>query len=125
VSSSLLRLYSYPRCATCRKAIRWLQDEGIEVELLDITLTPPGRRELELAWGTLQPPGRLFNTSGQSYRSLGAATARAMTEGEAIAALAADGRLIRRPFLVRTDGSLVLVGFDPQLWAEALLGCPG
>jgi len=124
VSSSPLRLYSYPRCATCRKAIQWLDRQGLAVELLDITLTPPSRQELVLAWQSLTPPQRLFNSSGQSYRSLGAATARAMPADEAIEALAADGKLVRRPFLIRTDLSLVLVGFDPVRWEEALLAAP-
>jgi len=124
VSASPLRLYSYPRCSTCRKAIQWLQHEGIAVTVRDITLTPPSSQELALAWQTVQPPQRLFNTSGLSYRSLGAATARAMTAEQAISALAADGKLIRRPFLIRADVSLVLVGFDPQQWAEVLLGSP-
>ena len=125
MSPSPLRLYSYPRCSTCRKAQQWLQNQGIEVDVHDITLTPPSRQELELAWETLQPPQRIFNTSGQSYRTLGGDSVRAMTPEQAIQALAADGKLIRRPFLIRMDASLVLVGFDPQRWAEALPDCPG
>jgi arsenate reductase (glutaredoxin) len=125
VSPSPLRLYSYARCSTCRKALQWLQHQGLEVDLHDITLTPPSRQELELAWATLEPPQRIFNTSGLSYRALGAAAVRALTPDQAIQALAADGKLIRRPFLIRQDGPLVLVGFDPQRWAGALLDCPG
>jgi arsenate reductase len=125
VSPSPLRLYSYHRCSTCRKALQWLQRQGIEVDVHDITLTPPSRLELQLAWETLQPPQRIFNTSGQSYRTLGAASVRAMATEQAIEALAADGKLIRRPFLIRMDGPLLLVGFDPERWAEALLDCPG
>ncbi|MCT0213013.1 MULTISPECIES: Spx/MgsR family RNA polymerase-binding regulatory protein [unclassified Synechococcus] len=124
MSPSPLRLYSYPRCSTCRKAIKWLDQHGVAMVLHDITLTPPSRSDLALAWGELSPPQRLFNSSGQSYRSLGAATARAMTMEQALDALSADGKLIRRPFLIRADPSLVLVGFDPERWSEALLTTP-
>jgi arsenate reductase len=125
VSSSPLRLYSYARCSTCRKALQWLQHQGIEFDCHDITLTPPSRQELKLAWKALQPPQRIFNTSGQSYRSLGAASVGAMKPEQAVQALAADGKLIRRPFLIRRDGPLVLVGFDRLRWTEALLDSPG
>ena len=62
----------------------------------------------------------LFNTSGQSYRALGAAVIKAMSDAEALDALAADGRLIKRPFVVCADGT-VLVGFKPQEWTDRLL----
>ena len=64
--------------------------------------------------------GPLFNTSGQSYRALGAAAVKAMTDDEALDALVADGRLIKRPFVIAPDGQVV-VGFKPEVWAEALL----
>ena len=112
------RLYSYPACGTCRKALSWLKQRGLEVELLDITGQPPTPAELTAA---LQQLGRarLFNTSGQSYRALGAATVKAFSDAQALAALAADGRLIKRPFLVMPDGT-TLTGFQPQEW-QALL----
>jgi arsenate reductase len=63
---------------------------------------------------------RLFNTSGQSYRALGAAAVAAMDEAEALAALAADGKLIKRPLVFTARGD-VLVGFKPQEWEAVLL----
>ena len=63
---------------------------------------------------------RLFNTSGQSYRALGAAAVAAMDDDQALAALAADGRLIKRPFALASDGA-VLVGFKLEEWSAALL----
>ena len=125
MSPSPLRLYSHPRCSTCRRALRWLEQQDLAVEVHDITLTPPSVAELQQAWASLNPPTRLFNTSGQRYRALGAATARAMTAEQAVAALAADGLLIRRPLLIRPDSAAVLVGFDPLRWAEVLLESPG
>lgn len=113
------RLYSYPKCSTCRRALKWLAEEGLEVDLVDITLSPPTREQLEKVWAGLPDPRRLFNTSGASYRALGAAQVKAMSPSEAITALAADGKLIRRPLLL-AEGVAVLTGFDPEVWKQAL-----
>ena len=63
---------------------------------------------------------RLLNTSGQSYRTLGAAVVKAMGDGQLLQALAADGRLIKRPFLVTPAGP-ILTGFRQDEWQQALL----
>jgi arsenate reductase len=63
--------------------------------------------------------GPLFNTSGQSYRALGAERVKAMDDEQALAALAADGRLIKRPFLV-TSGGTILTGFKDPEWSKTL-----
>ncbi len=115
-----VRVYSYSRCSTCRKALAWLVDHGIEHEVLDITLTPPSKEILVEAFGVLEDRKRLFNTSGQSYRALGAAAVKAMSDEAALDALAADGKLIKRPFVVINDASF-LVGFKPELWEAAFL----
>lgn len=112
------RLYSYPACGTCRKALAWLRERGLEHELIDITRQPPAPAELAAALAQLGRK-RLFNTSGQSYRALGAATVQAMSDAEALAALAADGKLIKRPFLVLADGR-TLTGFQPAEWQTLL-----
>lgn len=109
------RLYRYGACGTCRKALAWLKEEGIEVEPIDITRTPPSLAELEDALQQLGSRNRLFNTSGQSYRALGAQRVQSMGDDEALAALAADGKLIKRPFLVTADGRIT-TGFRPQEW---------
>jgi arsenate reductase len=124
VSSAPLRLYSYSRCGTCRKALQWLAQQGLSaengrLELLDITSTPPSLHELRQAMAAVGRK-RLFNTSGQSYRALGAAAVAAMDDDQALAALAADGRLIKRPFALASDGA-VLVGFKLEEWSAALL----
>ena len=115
------RLYSFPRCATCRKALAWLETKGISFTLIDITAEPPGKELLRQAMEQEGSRSRLFNTSGQSYRTLGAAAVKAMDQEQALEALAADGKLIKRPFLVTGKGRF-LIGFRPQEWEEELLG---
>jgi arsenate reductase len=95
-----------------------LRERDLDIEAIDITRQPPSLAELEAALLQLGR-ARLFNTSGQSYRALGAAAVKAMGDDEALAALAADGRLVKRPFLVVADGR-VLTGFRPQEWQELL-----
>jgi arsenate reductase len=90
----------------------------VEVEAFDITLQPPSLEELRAALLQLGR-ARLFNTSGQSYRALGAAVIKAMADEEALAALARDGRLVKRPFLIAADGRIV-TGFRPEEWQELL-----
>ena len=123
MSSSRLRLFSYPKCGTCRKALLWLDQQGFSIgngnlELIDITLEPPSLEDLRLAFNSMGRK-RLFNTSGQSYRALGAAAIAALSDDEALAALAADGKLIKRPFAI-TEAGTALVGFKPEEWQAAL-----
>ena len=113
-----MKVYSYAQCSTCRKAIAWLKERGIATTLIDITATPPSLAELKAGMAQLGRK-RLFNTSGQSYRALGSASVQAMDDQQAIAALAADGKLVKRPFVVTETGQ-VLTGFKPEEW-EALL----
>ena len=124
MSTTPLRVYSYSACGTCRKALQWLAQQGFSVEqgnleLVDITRTPPSPAELRQAFERLGRK-RLFNTSGQSYRALGSAAVAALSDAEALAALAADGKLIKRPLLLG-PGGLVLVGFRPEEWSASLL----
>ena len=85
---------------------------------LDITEQPPSINELEQALAQLGRK-RLFNTSGQSYRALGAAAVQAMDDQAAIAALAADGKLIKRPLLIAANGR-ILTGFKEPEWLDLL-----
>ena len=98
----------------------WLQDQGLEVEQIDIINSPPSTAELAEALRQLGSRSRLFNTSGLSYRALGAERIKAMDDQEALAALAADGKLIKRPFLVSADGRIT-TGFRPQEWQPLLM----
>ena len=118
--SDRLRVWSYSRCSTCRRALAWLAEKGLDHDLFDITSDPP---QLAVLAQAMKQVGRkaLFNTSGQSYRALGAAAAKAMSDQEALDALASDGKLIKRPFVICPDGT-VLVGFKPEDWSEMLSG---
>ncbi|MGB1775888.1 MAG: arsenate reductase family protein [Synechococcus sp.] len=119
--SEPLRIYSYSRCSTCRKALLWLNEHNIAHSVTDITVDPPGRELLSDAAQQLGSRRPLFNTSGQSYRAIGSATVKQMSDEEAFAALSADGKLIKRPFVALPDGGY-LVGFKPEVWADVLLG---
>lgn len=113
-------VYHYPNCSTCKKALKWLAARGVDHRAIDIVKTPPARIELERMWkASGLPLKKLFNTSGQSYREgrFGERLAT-MSEGEALDALAADGKLIKRPLL--DAGSFVLVGFDEGRYQERL-----
>ncbi len=113
-------IYEYPKCSTCRKALTFLRERGLATESRDITTGPPPRAELERLYRLSGLPlRRWFNTSGESYKA-GAFSERlpTLSEAQALDALAADGKLIKRPVLVR--GDTVLVGFDEAAWTAAL-----
>jgi len=116
----MLIVYHYPKCSTCRNALRWIDAHGIRHERVDIVETPPSIAQLRQALDRSGLPiARLFNTSGQSYRQ-GNYKERLpqMSRDEALAALAADGKLIKRPLVISPD--VVLVGFDERQYSEAL-----
>lgn len=113
-------LFAHPRCDTCRRARRWLDDHRIAHEIVDLTVRAPTPAELRaIQRDSGVPLRKLFNTSGQSYRAGGFAEKIAAMDDEAmLAALARDGLLVKRPLFVR-DG-LALVGFSPDAYARAL-----
>lgn len=109
-----LTVYHYPQCGTCRKAIKWLQEKGHELELIHIVDHPPGRDELDrfVRLSGLDS-AKMFNTSGQMYRELGMKDRlKTMSYDERLDLLAAHGKLIKRPIV--TDGEKVTVGFNEQ-----------
>ncbi len=111
----------YPRCSTCRKAQKWLEDHGVNVTVRDIQMENPGEAELK-AWHKASglPLKRFFNTSGLKYRSLGLKDKLpTMSDAEQFALLATDGLLVKRPLLVGKD--FVLVGFREAEWQARLL----
>lgn len=119
--SSILFL-EYPRCSTCKKAKRWLDEHGVVYEDRSIVDDNPTADELK-AWQALSglPVRRFFNTSGMKYRELGvkARFDAGMTDDEAFELLATDGMLVKRPLVVGED--FVLAGFKEAEWAERLL----
>ena len=111
----------YPRCTTCQKARRWLEERGAAVEERDIKEERPTAEELR-AWHAKSglPLKRFFNTSGMLYRELGLKDKlSAMTEEEQYAVLASDGMLVKRPLLIAGDH--VLGGFREKEWADCMV----
>lgn len=115
----------YPKCSTCKKAKKWLDDRGVDYvdrHIVEDNPTAAELREWMLASGL--PLRRFFNTSGMLYRELGvkARLDAGMSEDEARALLATNGMLVKRPVLiVRDEEALrVRVGFREQEWACAL-----
>ena len=110
----------YPRCSTCQKAKRWLDERGAAYELRDIKEQNPTAEELR-AWHEKSglPLKRFFNTSGLQYKALGLKDKLpAMSEEEQLALLATDGMLVKRPILITEDR--VLVGFREAEYQAAL-----
>ena len=109
----------YPRCSTCKKAVKWLEDNGIEYTYRDIKADNPTEKELR-EWHATSglPLKRFFNTSGMLYRDMQLKDKLpSMSEDEMFKLLASDGLLVKRPIAV-ADGK-VLVGFKEAEW-EAL-----
>ena len=109
----------YPRCSTCKKAVKWLEDNGIEYTDRDIKEDNPTEKELR-EWHATSglPLKRFFNTSGMLYRDMQLKDKLpSMSEDEMFKLLASDGLLVKRPIAV-ADGK-VLVGFKEAEW-EAL-----
>jgi arsenate reductase len=111
------KVFQYPKCSTCRKALKWLDARGVTYQSIDIVTSPPTKADLQRALKSGVPLKRLFNTSGQSYREGGwGQKLPTIGEAEALAALTADGKLIKRPFVL-TEGK-ALVGFDEAAYAR-------
>jgi arsenate reductase len=115
-----ITIYWYPNCSTCRKATRWLDEAGLSYEKQDLVATPISAEKLaELHERSGLPIQKFFNTSGQSYRGGGFKDRLpTMSLEDKLNALAADGKLVKRPIL-ESDGA-VLVGFKADAYAEAL-----
>ena len=111
----------YPKCSTCRKAQKWMDEHDVDYDIRDIKTENPDLAELEL-WHQASglPLKKFFNTSGQLYRSLELSKKLpGMSDAEQYALLASDGMLVKRPILI-TDDNKVLVGFKEDQWAETL-----
>lgn len=116
----MLEFICYPKCTTCQKAKKWLDDNGIEYELRDIKTDNPTAEELALWYAKSGLPlKKFFNTSGLLYKSMELKDRLpGMSETEMLQLLATDGMLVKRPLLV--GGDFVLVGFREADWTEKL-----
>ncbi|MBX2847485.1 MAG: arsenate reductase family protein [Acidiferrobacterales bacterium] len=117
-----MKLYQYPKCSTCRKAVKFLHEYDIEFKLIDITEKPPAKTELKAMLASYDGDIRkLFNTSGVQYRELKMKDKLPnMTAKQAVDLLAGNGKLIKRPFLLNADKQGI-VGFKEDAW-QALIG---
>ena len=110
----------YPKCSTCRKAQKWLDEHDVDYDIRDIKTDNPDLAELEL-WHQASglPLKKFFNTSGLQYKALGLKDKLPeMSEADQLALLTTDGMLVKRPLLVGDD--FVLTGFRPAEWETKL-----
>lgn len=110
----------YPKCSTCQRAQKWLDENGVQYTLRDIKTDNPSYEELaEWHERSALPLKKLFNTSGLLYKSMGLKDKLpGMSEDEMLRLLASDGMLVKRPLLI-SDG-FVLVGFKQTEWESKI-----
>jgi len=113
-----LRVYTYEKCDTCRKALKFLAAKKVAHEVIPIRQQPPTVAELRAmlahVGGDLR---RLFNTSGQDYRALDLKSRLPkLSEDEALELLASNGNLVKRPFVLTPKSGVV--GFREEEWAQ-------
>ncbi|WP_296888503.1 arsenate reductase family protein [uncultured Methanobrevibacter sp.] len=111
----------YPKCSTCRKAKKWLEENNLEFQEKDIVEDNPTVEELKEWYQKSDLPlKRFFNTSGMKYRELKLKDKLPeMSDDEQLELLATDGMLVKRPVIVTDD--VVLTGFRQKEWEEKLL----
>ena len=116
----MVKFICYPKCTTCQKARKWLDDNKVEYDFRDIKLDNPTLDELT-EWHKKSglPLKKFFNTSGLLYKSLDLKNKLlTMSEEEMLSLLATDGMLVKRPLLI--GDSFVLVGFKEAEWGAVL-----
>ena len=115
-----MKIYTYKNCDTCRKALKWLDVQGMEYEQIAIRESPPTVEELQFMLTAYQGEIRkLFNTSGRDYQALKLKDSLPkMKLPEALKLLSGNGNLIKRPFLL--SEKVKLIGFNEEEWSEKL-----
>lgn len=116
----MIHIYTLKTCDSCRKATKWLTEHKLPFQEIAIREQPPSLPDLKRALANLDGDiRRLFNTSGQDYRSLNIKEKLPnLSNDQALQLLASNGNLIKRPFLI--SKSETLVGFDPETWTKSL-----
>ncbi len=117
----MLKVYCYDRCSTCKKALKWLDEKGVQFELLDIKGDHPDEASLKAFYEKSGLPlKRFFNTSGMIYREMELSKKLPdMSEEDQLKLLATDGMLVKRPLVIGDD--FVLTGFKEAEWEKVLL----
>lgn len=118
---TMIKFYGYSKCSTVKKAKKWLQDNNIEFEEIDLINDTPTKDELEQIYKKSgMPIKKFFNTSGIKYRELGLKDiVKTETDDKLLEILASDGMLIKRPMIVGED--IVINGFKEKEYEEKLL----
>ena len=116
----MLTVYAYANCSTCRSALAWLGKHGIAHRVVPIREQPPTVAELTRMLAAHGGEVKtICNRSGQDYRALGLKDRLpTMTTADALTLLASNGNLVKRPFVL--GPKVALVGFDAEVWADAL-----
>ncbi len=116
----MITVYCYEKCSTCKKALKWLDDNGIEYNLKDIKSEHPDEASLKgIHEKSKLPLKKLFNTSGLLYKSMELAKKLPdMSDDEQFKLLSSDGMLVKRPLVV--GDNLVLIGFKEAQWSDVL-----
>lgn len=118
----MLKVYIHGKCSTCRRALDWLAAAAVPHETVSIRENPPSVGELRAALRTTgKGPASIANTSGMDYRALGLKDKLpTLPEDEALALLASNGMLVRRPFAIDPETGTTLSGFSEKTWAARL-----
>ena len=116
----MIKVYCYSKCSTCRKALKWLEENGIKYEPVDIRTEHPDENTLRMYYEKSGLPlKKFFNTSGMQYRERGLSKKLPdMSEDEQLEVLASDGMLVKRPLVI--GEGFILTGFKEEEWAEKL-----
>ena len=116
----MTKVYCYSKCSTCKKALKWLDENKIEHTVIDIREDHPDEKTLRRLYTKSELPlRRFFNTSGQLYRAMELSKKLPdMSEDEMFKILASDGMLVKRPLLVTDER--VIPGFKEDAWREVL-----
>jgi arsenate reductase len=114
----MIKIYSYEKCSTCKKALAWLKAKGVsEAQVLPIVEQPPTDSELRAMLGFVGELKKLFNTSGELYREMKMSERLpSLTQDQALELLAKNGKLVKRPFLLAEGFGCV--GFKEDEWEK-------
>ena len=112
--------YSYSKCSTCKKALKWLDQKNIKYQLIDIVQNPPIYKYLDMALNQyISDKKRIFNTRGKSYKLIDF-DINNLSSDEIIKYLLRDGKLIKRPFLVYEEKKIIL-GFNEDEFKDIFI----
>ncbi|UWF56297.1 arsenate reductase family protein [Staphylococcus hyicus] len=117
----MIKFYQYPNCTTCKKATKFLSEQGVSFEPIDIVQLTPTKDEFkDIVDRSGIEVKKLFNTHGAKYRELNLKDKLdTLSEDEKLELLASDGMLVKRPLAIL--GDKVTVGFNEQVYRETWL----